>query len=190
VEETNPYAPPKSQVELISEPGGIWRKEKLLVMRNSAELPDRCIYCNKIAELSKKRRILYLNIWLRIVLILLFLAFNFLALIPILIIVLIFRKSAKIKIPICQNHRKKRLLITLASVTVLLISIGFSFLAVKGSGYQESYFMVSLGVFLVAFVLAIIRGQLLRAKKIDTEVMIFKGARSPFLDSLPEYAEQ
>jgi hypothetical protein len=190
VEETNPYAPPKSQVEYISEPGGIWRKEKLLVMRKGAELPGRCIYCNKIAELSKNKRILYLNIWLQIVLILLFLVFNFLALIPILIIVLIFRKSAKIKIPICRKHRKRRLLITLVTVTVLLISIGFSFLAAKDSGYQESYFMVSLGVFVVAFLLAIIRGQLLKAKKIDTEVMIFKGAKSPFLDSLPEYAEQ
>ncbi len=190
MEATNPYAPPKSHVEDIAKPGGIWRKEKLLIMRKSAELPGRCIYCNKKAELSKKRRILYLNIWLQITLVLVFVVFNFLALIPILVIVLIFRKSAKIKIPVCQRHRNRRLWITLVTVTVLLISIGFGFLSVKGTGYQEAFFIVSLGVFLVAFILAIIRGQLLKAKKIDAEVMILKGAMSPFLDSLPEYAEQ
>ena len=190
MEATNPYAPPKSHVEDIAKPGGIWRKEKLLVMRKNAELPGRCIYCNEKAELSKKRRILYLNIWLQIVLVLLFVAFNVLALIPILIIVSIFRKSAKIKIPVCERHRYKRLWITLVTVAVLLISIGFGFLSAKDVGYQEAFLIVSLGVFVVAFILAIIRGQLLKAKKIDNNVMIFKGAKSPFLDSLPEYAEQ
>lgn len=190
MEATNPYAPPKSYLEDIAKPGGIWRKEKLLVMRKSAELPGRCIYCNEKTPLSNKKRILYLNIWLQIALVLLFVAFNVLALIPILIIILIFRKSAKIKIPVCQRHRKRRFWITFVTVTVLLISISFGFLSMKGTSYQEAFLIVSLGVFVVAFIMAIIRGQLLKAKKIDSEVMIFKGARSPFLDSLPEYAEQ
>ena len=30
----------------------------------------------------------------------------------------------------------------------------------------------------------------LKAKKVDADMMLFKGARQPFLDSLPEYAEQ
>ena len=190
MEATNPYAPPKSHVEDIPKPGGIWRKEKLLVMRKGAELPGRCIYCNEKADLHKKRRILYLNIWLQIALILLFVAFNVLALIPILIIILIFRKSARIKIPVCQRHRKRRLWITLVTVAVLLISISFGFLSVKNTGYQESFLIVGLVVFVVDFILSILRGKLIKAKKIDSEVMIFKGARSPFLDSLPEYADQ
>ncbi len=78
----------------------------------------------------------------------------------------------------------------MVTVTVLLISMGFGFLSLKGYGYHETSFIVSLGVFLVALLLAIIRGQLLNAKKIDAEMMIFKGAKPPFLDSLPEYAEQ
>ena len=190
MEAVNPYAPPESSVEDIVVPGGIWRKEKLIVMQKGAELPGRCIYCNRKAELSKKRRILYLNIWLQIAVVLLFVAFNVLALIPILIIVLIFRKSAKIGIPICQEHRNKRLSITLATLTVLVVSVGFGFLSVKNTGYQEIYLALSLGIFVMAFVLAVIRGQLLKAKKIDANMMVFKGARQPFLDSLPEYAEQ
>ena len=190
MDDSNPYAPPESEVETIPASGGIWRKEKLLVMRKNAELPGRCIYCNEKAELSKKKRINYLNIWLKIVLIIFFLIFNFLALIPILIIVQIFRKSGKIRIPLCQKHRKRRILLTLITLAMLFISVGLSFTAAKAYGYHEPYFVVSLGFFLVAFVLALIRGQLLRATKIDAERMILKGAKSPFLDSLPEYAEQ
>jgi hypothetical protein len=47
--------------------------------------------------------------------------------------------------------------------------------------------MIATVVFVVAFLLAIIRGQLLRAKKIDREIVILKGAKPPFLDSLAEY---
>ena len=190
MQEMNPYAPPASEVEDIAIAGGIWRKQKLLVMQKGAELPGRCIYCNQKAELSNKRRILYLNVWLQIAVVLLFVVFNVLALIPILIIFLIFRKSAKIRIPICLDHRNKRLSITLATLGVLLVSIVFGFLSVKNSGYQEIYLALSLGVFAMAFLLAVIRGQLLKAKKIDANMMVFKGARQPFLDSLPEYAEQ
>ena len=190
MEEINPYAPPESEVEVILESGAIWRKEKLLVMRKNAELPGRCIYCNQSARLSKQKRINYLNIWLKIALILLFLIFNVLALIPILIIVLYFRKSGKIRIPLCQKHRKRRILLTSTSLAMLFISVGLSFVAAKTNGYYEPYFVISLGFFLVAFALAIIRGQLLRAKKIDAEKMILKGAKAPFLDSLAKYSEQ
>lgn len=103
MEEINSYAPPKSQVEVTAGSGGIWRKEKLLVMRRGAELPGRCIYCNEKAELGKKRRILYLNIWLQIIMIFLFLAFNVFALIPILIVTWIFRKSAKNRYRFAKN---------------------------------------------------------------------------------------
>ena len=190
MEEMNPYAPPESAVEVIAVPGGIWRNDKLLVMQRDAELPGRCIYCNQKAELSKKRRFLYLNIWVQATVILLFVVFNILAMIPILIIILIFRKSAKIRVPLCPEHRKKRLSITLAILAALLVSVGFGFLSVKSTGYPEFYLLLSVGIFAMAFVLAVIRGQLLKAKKIDAKMMVFKGAKQPFLDSLPEYANQ
>lgn len=186
MEAINPYATPASQVEDISTTGGIWRKEKLLVMQKGAALPARCIYCNKATGLRNNRRILYLNIWLRVLILLLFLAFNILALIPTAIIILVFRKSAKIRIPICQEHRDKRLAPTLVTVTVLLMSIGSGFLSVTSTGYREVYLISSVGL----FVLAIVRGQLLRPKKIDAKVMLLKGARPPFLDCLPEYADR
>ncbi len=187
MQESNPYAPPESELETFIDPEKVWRNEKLIVMRKGVDMPGRCIYCNGTAEPGKPRRILYLNIWLQIAMLLLFLVFNVLALIPILIVSLIFRKTAKVRIPVCGKHRRKRLWMTVTTVTLLAASIGLGVMAARDSAYQDSIFLIAAAIFVVAFVLAIIRGQLLRAKKIDKEIVILKGAKPPFLDSLPEY---
>jgi hypothetical protein len=187
VQASNPYAPPESELEMLTGPEKVWRNEKLIVMRKGADMPGRCIHCNEIAEPGKPRRILYLNIWLQIAMLVLFLVFNFLALLPILIVSLIFRKTAKVRIPVCDKHRRKRLWITLTTVTLLSVSIGLGVMAARVPLYQGSIFQIAALIFIGAFVLAIIRGQLLRAKKIDKETLILKGAKPPFLDSLPEY---
>jgi hypothetical protein len=187
VDITNPYAPPASELKTALDPGAIWRREKLIVMRRGTDLPGRCILCNAAAEAGKSRRILYLNIWLQIALIALFVAFNLLALVPILILSMVFRKTARLAIPVCTLHRRKRLWMTLATVALLLVSISFGIFAARNPEYWNPVFMIAAVIFLAAFLLAIVRGQLLRAKKIDAEMLILKGAKSPFLDSLTEY---
>jgi len=187
VEVSNPYAPPESELEAFIDPGKVWRKEKLIVMRKGVDLPSRCILCNEVTEPGKSKRIYYLNIWLRIVLVALLLVFNVLALIPILIVSLIFRKTAKVRISLCEKHRHKRLWITITTITLLAASIALGVVAAKVFLYQGTIFMIAGLVLAGAFVLAIIRGQLLRAKKIDKEILILKGAKPPFLDSLPQY---
>ena len=187
MEVSNPYAPPESELERFVDPEKVWRQGRLIVMRKGADMPGRCIHCNAEAEAGKPRRILYLNVWIQLAMLLLFLVFNLLALIPILVVILIFRKSAKVGIPLCSRHRHRRLWLTAVTVALLLVSIAFSVAAVKIPLYQGELFTISAIVFLLAFVLAIVRGQLLRAKKIDKETMILKGAKPPFLDSLAEY---
>jgi hypothetical protein len=187
VDASNPYAPPESELEVFVDPEQVWRNDKLIVMRKGVELPRRCIHCNETAEPGKPRRILYLNAWLQVAMLVLFVVFNLLALIPIIIVSLIFRKSAKVGIPVCEIHRRKRLWITLATFSMLAISIGLGVVAARTSEFQGPVFWFAAGVFTGAFVLAIIRGQLLRAKKIDKETVILKGAKPPFLDSLPQY---
>ena len=187
MDDSNPYAPPESELNTAAI-GGVWRRQKLVVMQRGAEFPDRCIHCNEVAEPGKEVRIHYLNIWLRLALIVFFLAFNVFALIPILIISRIFRKTAKLKIPLCQKHRRKRFWITVATVVLLIASIALSVISAKGYGYDDATFQISVVIFIVAFILAVVRGQLLRAKKIDQQLMIFRGAKPPFLDSLPEYS--
>jgi hypothetical protein len=187
VEASNPYAPPESELQAYIDPEQVWRNDKLIVMRKGVDLPGRCILCNETTEPGKPRRILYLNIWLQLVMLVLFLVFNVLALIPIIIVSLIFRKTAKVGIPVCEKHRRKRLLVTLTTLTLLAASIALGVMALRIPVYQDPIFWVAAVVFGGAFVLAIIRGQLLRAKKIDKESVILKGAKPPFLDSLPVY---
>jgi len=187
VEASNPYAPPESDLETLIDPEKVWRNDKLIVMRKGADMPGRCILCNEAVETGKPRRILYLNIWIQVVLLVLFLIFNVLALLPILIVSLIFRKSAKVRIPVCDKHRRKRLWITLATFTLLATSIVLGVMAARTPMYQGPIFWIAALIFIGAFVLAIVRGQLLRAKKIDKEIVILKGAKPPFLDSLPQY---
>jgi len=122
VEASNPYAPPESELQAFIDPAVVWRNEKLIVMRKGGDLPGRCILCNEIAEPGKPRRIIYLNIWLQIAMLVLFLVFNVLALIPIIIVSLIFRKTAKVGIPVCGEHRRKRLWITLTTFSLLAAS--------------------------------------------------------------------
>jgi hypothetical protein len=190
VEVSNPYAPPESELETFIDFEKVWRDEKLIIMRKGAKMPDRCIHCNETVEPSKPRRILYLNIWLQIAMLVLFLVFNVVALIPILIVSAIFRKTARVKIPLCVKHRRKRLWITLTTVSLLLVSIALGVMAARVPLYQGELSMLATVIFVGAFVLAIIRGQLLSAKKIDKETVILKGAKPPFLDSLPQYPGQ
>jgi len=187
VEESNPYAPPESELEAFIDPEVVWRNEKTIVMRKGADMPGRCILCNETTEPGKPRRILYLNIWLQIVMLMLFLVFNVLALIPIFIVSLIFRKTAKVRIPVCDKHRRKRLWVTLTTITLLAAAIALGVVAARVPMYQGPIFWTAAAIFVGAFVLAIIRGQMLSAKKIDKETVILKGAKPPFLDSLPQY---
>jgi hypothetical protein len=190
VEISNPYAPPESELKVVLEPGGVWRQEKAIVMQRKAELPGRCIQCNALAEPGKSRRIYYLNIWIQLAMLALFLVFNVLALLPIIIVNFIFRKSAKVRIPVCARHRRKRFWITTTTVVLLIASVVIAVIAARVSRYGEAMFMVAAALFVVAFVLAIVRGQMLKAKKIDKEMLILKGAKSTYLDSLPEYSGQ
>jgi len=187
VEASNPYAPPESELQTFVGPDKVWRDEKLIVMRKGADMPGRCIHCNEAAEPGKPRRILYLNIWLQLVMLVLFLLFNVLALIPILIVSMIFRKSAKVGIPVCDEHKRKRLWITLATLALFAGSIAIGVMSFRNLEYQGPIFTIAMLVFLGAFVLALVRGQLLSAKKIDKEMVILKGAKPPFLNSLPQY---
>ena len=190
METSNPYAPPESELKVVLEPGGVWRQEKAIVMQRNAELPGRCIQCNALAEPGKSRRILYLNIWIQLAMLALFLVFNVLALLPIIIVSLIFRKTAKVRIPVCERHRRKRFGLTMVTVVLLIASVVIVVIGLRVPGIDGAIFMVAAAIFVVAFLLAVVRGQLFKAKKIDKEMLILKGAKSTYLDSLPEYSGQ
>ena len=187
MEDNNPYAPPESELELATEAQAVWRDGKLLVMQKGAELPARCILCNAAADRTKTRRVFYLNTWLQVAMLVAFLLTRGLALLPILIVSLVFRKSAKIGIPLCAFHWRRRFWTTLTTLALLFAAIGVGLVAAVEADFQGALFFVALVIFVAAFALAMVRGQMLRAKKIDKTTVILKGAKPPFLDSLPQY---
>ena len=68
----------------------------------------------------------------------------------------------------------------------LVLSVLIAIAAVASANYHDPALLVSIFLFVTAMLLAVVRGQLLRVKKIDKEKIILKGAKQPFLDSLPE----
>ncbi len=104
MEEENPYAPPKSTV-LTDELGvGVpIRVEpridgKLLVVRNGAELPDRCLKCNEPADGYRFSRSLswHRPAWFILVLVSLWLYF---------LVYFFVRWKAKVTVGLCPRHR-------------------------------------------------------------------------------------
>ena len=190
MQESNPYAPPRSKVLDRPIEGGVWRQGKSLVMQIDAELPDRCIYCNEPTRLNKRRRIYYLNFWLQLILVLLFVAFNVIALLPILVVALIFRKSVVVDIPICEKHWRRRIYLTMTTLFMLVATVVVAMMSVNIIAMREVLFNLSMVLFGVSIVLAIVTGRIMRAKKINKDVAIFRGPGKPFLGSLPEYSDQ
>jgi hypothetical protein len=189
VQEQNPYQPPGSKILDVPGGQGVWRQARSLVMLKDAKLPDRCIYCNASTQTVKRRRIFYLNIWLQIILVMLFLVFNVLALLPILIVALVFRKSVVIDIPVCDRHWRHRVILTLTTLLLLMVALALAVLLVEVEQFQKMLLSLSLVCLFLSILFALVTGRMLRASKIDADLAILKGAKKPFLDSLPGYEE-
>jgi hypothetical protein len=106
VDDDNPYAAPKTE-NPPREPHRdktcqAWRDNKLLVMRNGAELPDHCLKCGASAEGHRFSRTLY---WRRPIYYLILVLIN-----PIIYIVVYFfvRWEAYVTVGLCPRHRKNR----------------------------------------------------------------------------------
>ncbi len=183
----NPYAPPEAEVEHFPDQAmDIWRDDKLLVLRPDADLPDRCITCNQSAERVRQRSIIYAYHWGAIVLIVVLL----LAFLPIgLLVALLLRKRAQVTYGLCPRHRRMRFKLGAAAVAFMLLAIVVVFALGSGILIADSGLLVGVSVssFAIALILALIRGQPVRGKKITDEYWVLKGPRAPFLESLPKF---
>ena len=160
----------------------------MLLMQRDAELPLRCIYCNEAADPGKLHRLSYLNIWLQLAMLVAFVLLRLLALIPILILILVFRKTVKIKIPLCNQHRKRRFWLGIIAVGLLLLAILVAFLVIRSGDYAGPALIVSFALLAAAMLFAVLRGQLLRINKMTPDLIKLRGAKAKYLDSLPEHS--
>lgn len=183
---SNPYKPPEAEILNTAESDGVWRSQNILVLRKDAELPGRCIHCNTPTQFRRSRRIYYLNPWIWLLAVLLFIFLNVFAL-PVLLLALLLRKSVKLAIPYCEQHWHRRQLLVGMTMLVLATSIGALFASIDIVAFRQYLFPVGTGLFVVGVVLSVyVRLTSLRARKIDKEIAMLKGAGLEFLDSLPE----
>jgi hypothetical protein len=178
----NPYAPSRASLEspvTAGSGGEVWCDDKWVVMSVDAALPHRCIRCNEPAAMPLKRQTVY---WHHpaIYLLLLFWVVIY------VIVAAIVRKSAKLEIGLCEEHRIERRNWLIAGTVGLFGSVPAGLVLGEVVAVGAGIIVGFLGT-LAAIILLLVKGRMLHAKKIDEDIVRLGGAGEEFLASLPSY---
>lgn len=177
----NPYAAPKSEVapqgKFLEGGDGIWRDGALLIMRKDAVLPDRCVKCNTPAEGLRLRRNLswHPSGWYVLLLIS----------IPIYVIAaLIVRKTAKIEIGLCANHKSRRRRAIAVGWVLSLAGLG---LLVYGISAEIGWVLL-IGVVLLlgGLIYGLVGAQTVVPSRIDQQYVWLKKVHPDYLADLAD----
>ncbi|MBV8555365.1 MAG: hypothetical protein JO116_07360 [Planctomycetaceae bacterium] len=186
--EFNPYAPPRADVSFGRTPAGddagVWKSGKLLVMTKDAALPDRCVRCNQPADGLRLRRNLSWHpaAW-----------FLLLAISPLLyiIVALIVRKTAKIEVGLCEEHRARRRraitmgwLVSLAGIA-LMLGLG---VAVPDQ-YTGMGILIGVVILFIGILYGVIGAQVTPPKRIDKRFVWLSRVSPDYLAQLPAWGE-
>jgi hypothetical protein len=174
----NPYAPP---VASRAAPGmaaaadeEIFRDGELIVARDGAAFPDRCVRCNQSAEGFRVKKTLYWHppSWYLLI---------FVSPLIYAIVAMVVRKKASFQLALCREHRNRRRLLIAIGLALPVVTL---LIVILSEGEPASVFGLMIGV-VVGLLLAIIGSQILSPKKIEDGYAYLKGARPQFLASLP-----
>ena len=180
----NPYAAPESAMSSqylateADEGRGVWQDEKTLVMAKAARLPSRCVKCNVPANYRLKRNLSWHNPALY------FLIF-FPGLLIYVIVALIVRHTAKIQVPLCEEHRSKRSKAILTGWLVALAGIAL-FFAPAVSEQLIPLVFVGIAMLLFGLIYGMIRSQVVTPQKIDKTHVWLNKVGPLYLASLPK----
>jgi hypothetical protein len=180
----NPYEAPKSDVAprapFLEAGDGLWRDGPLLVMRKDAELPDRCVKCNTPAEGRRLRRNLswHPGAWYLLVLVSL----------PIYVIVaLIVRKTARIEVGLCADHRARRR--RAIAVGWALSLAGFGMIIYGASVNRGDVALIGVVPLLAGLIFGLIGSQTVVASRIDKNLVWLKKVHPSFLAELRDWGD-
>jgi hypothetical protein len=181
VENFNPYAAPEAGVSsqhvasVKDEGRGVWQDGKTLVMVKIARLPSRCVKCNEPTDYRLRRSLSWIHPALYILLIspLIF-----------IIVALIVRKTAKIEVPLCDEHREKRNRIILIGWIIALAGLAVCFTpAFLGEDYAMA---ILLGIVMILAGLIVgNNSQVVVPKKINDSHVWLSKVCPAYLDQLP-----
>jgi hypothetical protein len=179
----NPYSAPKSFVggggmRTGATTGRVWREGDVLVMDRDAELPPRCVKCNRPESVRVLRKLSWHSPWMYLLI--------FAGLLVYAIVAVIVSKRAPVNIGVCAEHQKRRQLYSWIAWGSFAGSI-FSFV---GSGVLDSGGLVGLGflALLAAGVFCALAVRLVQPARIDDRQVRLKGVSREFLDSLSAFA--
>jgi hypothetical protein len=185
----NPYAAPQSDNLPPPLPGpapavtpsGVWRHEGLLIIQQGAELPGRCVACNRSTGNRWRKTFYWSPPGLRIL--------AFLAPLIYVVVVLAVRKRADVAVPLCEEHAEKRRSQVRNSWLVgiggfVLFCTSFMALADDSGGVFGLLFCLGL-VGLLTSALLSSSAIPLQPKKIDGYYAFMKKAGDAFLRTLP-----
>ncbi|MDE2507132.1 MAG: hypothetical protein KGM43_07980 [Planctomycetota bacterium] len=181
LDETNPYAPPKTAIGQVVGKNEFWCEGNLLVMRIGAILPDRCVMCNAPARgVQWHTRISWHPPWIYLLL----LAF----VLPYAIVALFFTRFAEISVGVCRHHLVRRRMILAAlflshSAGILMIIFGVSMLNNFGAGGVSLILCGGLTI-IVGVVAGAIFAPLVVTSEITTTLVRLKGVHPEYLAML------
>jgi hypothetical protein len=177
--DANPFAAPVAGAALNPVPDAaisVWRDGDLLVMHKQAVLPDRCVKCNAPCNGYRLNRSLSWHPpgWFLLILISLWIY---------LIVALCIRKTAKIQVGLCEQHRSGRRksiwgawLMFLSSFVGIVLSIAFDLPLLA---------VLCLLLILGSLIWAVVISNVVKTHKIDDYYVWLKKINAEYLGTLP-----
>ncbi len=183
MDDFNPYAAPMAPISGIPMPTntdevrGVWQDGEILVMAKVAELPNRCVKCNAPASTVLKRSLYWHHPALYFLII-------FPGLLIYVIVALIVRKSAKIFVPLCEEHRARR---SRNIMIAWLMALGGIALFFSPMIDQNLAILVLVGfiMLLSGLIFGSLTSQLVTPQKIDDTHVWLKKVCPAYLSRLP-----
>ena len=171
----NPYAPPaaESHGTPYAANGNLFRDGKLLVARDGAPFPDRCVRCNGPAEGYRLKKTFYWHPpgWYVLI---------FASVLIYAVVAMIIRKKATFELSLCRRHRRRRVFLIGVGLGIpVLVLIGW---IATGSDVMGPMLLIAV---LVGSVAAVVGAQTMTPKKIADGYAHLKGAHPEFLSRLP-----
>lgn len=179
----NPYAPPESEVTGLAGSvyapavtGDVWRSGTVLVMTKDAALPDRCVRCNRPAQVRLPRKLSWHRPWIYLTILISILVY--------LVIALVARKKARVEVPLCSEHERQRKNRLGTGWIVVLCSM---LLGAVGLGSPDHLWLLGVAPFtlLAGLIFVTAVSQPVTPKKIDDHHVWLRKVSPEFLADLP-----
>ncbi|MHC4178051.1 MAG: hypothetical protein ACYSWU_11130 [Planctomycetota bacterium] len=187
--EINPYESPRAPepilVAELVEPasGGVWRQGNLLVMHKRATLPDRCVKSNEPAHGRRLLRDMFWHPpWIYLTI--------FIGLLVYVILVMMLRKRATIRIGLSKQWFAKRRRAILIGWGLVLSSAAMVVGGISKAGefpYAPALIPLGFVVFLVGAIYGLIAARMVAPARITDDYVWVKGVHPDFLASLPNW---